>query len=87
VLLPRLWDKGHTPINVVKLLQLRSSYPNTTVAAELSYGYSGGFRLMYTGPRRHVMSKNLVSATESQAETLAKLNKEVSSGRIFGTIH
>ena len=30
------------------------------------------------------MSKNLVSATEFQAETLAKLNKEVSSGRILG---
>ena len=76
MLLPRLWDKGHTPINVVKLLQLLSSYPNTTVAAELSYGFSEGFRLMYTGPRRHVMSKNLVSATEFQAETLSKLNRD-----------
>jgi hypothetical protein len=54
VLLPRVWDKGHTPINV-KLLQLLSSYPNTTVAAELSYGFSEGFRLMYTGPRRQVI--------------------------------
>ena len=84
MLLPRLWDKGHTPINVVKLLQLLSSYPNTTVAAELSYGFAEDFRLMYTGPRRNVMSKHLVSATEFQAETLAKLNKEVSSGIILG---
>jgi hypothetical protein len=76
--------QGHTPINVVKLLQLLSSYPNTTVAAELSYGFADGFRLMYTGPRRHVMSKNLVSATEFQSETLATLNKKVSSGRILG---
>ena len=85
MLLPRLWDKGHIPIKVVKLLQLLSSYSNTTGAAELSYGFSEGFRLMYTGPRRHVVSKNLVSATEFQAESLTKLNKEVSSGRILGS--
>ncbi|CAG2232652.1 unnamed protein product [Mytilus edulis] len=43
--------------------------------------FSLGFRLQYTGPREHVMSKNLVSAEHFKWETLNKLKTEIELGK------
>lgn len=40
------------------------SYPDKYAANYLKNGFSKGFEINYTGPRFHVYSKNLKSATE-----------------------
>lgn len=80
----RLWDKGHTPINIDTLKQFLKQYPNQAEADELYFGFLSGFRLQYTGPRYGGISKNLVSADQNKVETLAKLIKEVRLGRMLG---
>lgn len=87
MLLTRLWDKGFTPIKTDVLCSYLSLYPNKIVAAELKEGFIRGFRLQYTGPRISTFSKNLVSALQFRDETLAKLQKEVSLGRMLGPFH
>lgn len=59
-------------------------YPDQEVAAELYHGFLEGFRLQYTGPRKHFLSNNLLSAEQLKDETLAKLTKEVQLGRVLG---
>lgn len=83
-LLARLWQLGHTPIRIERLQELLKNYPNREAAEELYLGFSLGFRLQYTGPREHVMSKNLVSAEHFKWETLNKLKTEIELGRILG---
>lgn len=83
-LLLRLWNKGYTPIKVDKLKALLVSYPDKIVVRGLLNGFANGFRLNYTGPRIHSMSKNLVSAEQFSNETLAKIQNEVNLGRMLG---
>lgn len=62
-------------------------YPKRDVAQELIQGFNNGFRLNYTGPRYHTLAPNLLSANLYQEETMAKLMKEVSLGRMLGPFH
>ncbi|CAG2258146.1 unnamed protein product [Mytilus edulis] len=80
-LLAHLWQLGHTPIRIERLQELLKNYPNREAAEELYLGFSLGFRLQYTGPREHVMSKNLVSAEHFKWETLNKLKTEIELGK------
>lgn len=59
-------------------------YPNRCAAEELENGFSFGFRLKYTGPRRHIWSKNLISAEVNKEQTLTKILSEVKLGRMIG---
>lgn len=79
-----LWVKGKTPVHTEVLFEYLEYYPNRSVALELVEGFSRGFRLQYTGPRVSISSQNLVSANQYKAETLNKLQKEVSLGRMLG---
>jgi len=54
-------DKGLSPINIDVLQKLLSGYPSD-LAKKLFEGFSKGFKLQYTGPRRQMLSRNLVSA-------------------------
>lgn len=81
---PSLWDLGYTPVNVSELTTLLQNYPNITVADQLLHGFTFGFSLNYMGPRGPVSCKNMVSASENKDQLLAKLNKEIELGRIFG---
>lgn len=50
----------------------------------MAKGIANGFRLQYTGPRLRSFSNNLVSTKEFPKETMEKINKEISMGRICG---
>lgn len=80
----KLWDKGHTPLNIDKLATLLVNYPDKEIGVELLEGFSNGFRLGYTGPRLHVMTHNLISAREHLTETLDKIQEEINLGRMLG---
>ena len=80
----KLWVKGKTPVHTEVLFEYLEYYPNRSVALELVEGFSRGFPLQYTGPRVSISSQNLVSANQYKAETLNKLQKEVSLGRMLG---
>ena len=62
-------------------------YPDYKAANELYTGFSEGFRLQYTGPRQFILTRNLISAEQYKNETLAKLSKEISLGRMLGPFH
>ena len=83
-MLARLWDKGHTPVNVQHLKTLLERYPDIHVANELLCGFTTGFRLQYTGPRFHSISKKIISAFQYKEETMKKLKKEINMGRMLG---
>ena len=83
-LLGRLWDLGHTPINLPVLKKYIELYHNQSEKDLLVSGFSEGFRLQYTGPRLPLNSKNLFSAEKNKLDTLNKLQKEVELGRMLG---
>lgn len=60
------------------------SYPDKYAANYLKNGFSKGFEINYTGPRFHVYSKNLKSATEHHDHLMDKISKEIKLGRIMG---
>ena len=49
-LLPRLWDKGFTPVCTEKLIGLLKVYSKRDDAEILKNGFLNGFRLNYIGP-------------------------------------
>lgn len=63
------------------------NYPDKESALLLKNGFTYGFRLNYTGPRKFLMSKNLVSAEEFKEDTWKKLRTEIELGRIIGPFH
>lgn len=79
-----LWHKGWTPIKILPLQKYLLAYENVEDAQLLLEGFTEGFRLQYTGPRKAVNAQNLVSALIHNTETLEKLQKEVQLGRMLG---
>lgn len=79
-----LFSLGKTPINVAQLKSELQSYPNETVAKELSHGFESGFPLHYTGPRMPMESKNLKSTNDHPEIVHQKLLNEINLGRIAG---
>jgi hypothetical protein len=71
-----VWDKGLSPINIAVLQKLLSCHPSD-LAKQLFGGLSKGFRLQYTGPKRLMLSRNLVSAEQFKNITYEKLLKEI----------
>lgn len=67
-----------------RLTFLLQYYPKRCDAIELAEGFNNGFKLNYTGPRYHTIAPNLISANMHKEETMAKLMKEVSLGRMLG---
>lgn len=83
-LLHKLWDIGSTPINTSNFDSLLVNYPNKEIATVLSNGFKNGFSLQYTGIRKKVEFKNMISAEEHAVELHEKINKEIKLGRILG---
>ena len=83
-LLPRLWDKGFTPVYTEKLIGLLNVYSKRDDAEILKNGFLNGFLLNYIGPRVHLECTNLLSALQHRYETLDKLQHEVELGRMLG---
>ena len=83
-LLPRLWDKGFTPVYTEKLIGLLNVYSKRDDAEILKNGFLNGFLLNYIGPRVHLECTNLLSTLQHRYETLDKLQHEVELGRMLG---
>lgn len=59
-------------------------YPIRQVANEIFQGFTYGFMLNYQGPRIGVVSNNLLSADQLQAQLEDKICKEIREGRVMG---
>lgn len=65
-------DIGSTPINTYNFDSLLVNYPNKEIATVLSNGFKNGFSLQYTGIRKKVEFKNIISAEEHDVEYMKK---------------
>lgn len=79
-----LWSVGSSPINIEKVSHYLNNYTNRDEANFLLHGLTLGFKLQYSGPRRPLFSKNLLSASENWEALQEKLDKEVQEGRMVG---
>lgn len=75
---------GSSPINIEKVSHYLNNYTNRDEANFLLHGLTLGFKLQYSGPRRPLFSKNLLSASENWEALQEKLDKEVQEGRMIG---
>lgn len=75
---------GQSPIKVDSLLRYLQDYVNVEDANLLADGFLHGFKIEYSGPRSAFECRNLKSAYDHRAELLAKVDKEISLGRIAG---
>ena len=75
-----------TPVRVERLRPLLDSY-DPSLRLFLISGFTYGFHVHYFGERRAVQSPNLRSALEAPLVVNAKLEKELSAGRIAGPFH
>ena len=79
-----LWDIGYSPINTKNLDLLLKNYPFKHIATTLSKGFKNGFSLQYSGLRKKVEFKNMISAEEHVVELQKKISKEIELGRVLG---
>jgi hypothetical protein len=80
----QLLVKAPTPINVPVLVNWLKAYPVVKGRELLISGFTDGFKLGYKGPRVPRDSVCLPSALQNSKATWAKLEKEMSLGRIVG---
>ena len=78
---------GHSPIKPHVLHKKLANYHDQFTAKFLVSGFSHGFTLFYSGPRKSLFSKKLKSASSHQTELLAIVHKEHSLGRVAGPCH
>lgn len=74
-------EKGPSPVNVAVLLR---EYSNREAVSYLLQGFLNGFFIPYQGVCSFVMSRNLSSVQGMEHIVRAKLEKELSEGRILG---
>jgi len=60
------------------------TYPDAAVVAKLYRGFTEGFRIGYTGPRRFRTCKNLTSAVQQPDVAYKNIMMEVEAGRLLG---
>ena len=72
-----------SPINVKKLIEFSKNYDKNEVDFLID-GFTKGFSLCYTGPRKSRLSKNSISINKNPEEVRKQIFKEVSAGRIAG---
>ena len=75
---------GRSPINVDNVEKGLSKYPFTDIAQNLVHGLEFGFKLKYSGPRRHVEISTKGIAGERAVVAKNKILKEINLGGIAG---
>lgn len=73
----QLIELGRTPIKVDNLRHYLKIYPNRDDAFVLLGGFTGGFRVNYTGQLITFNCKNIISTEQHEAELKAKISKKI----------
>ena len=79
-----LQQRARTPVRGDRLEGWLSVYGDEKSARLIRQGFKEGFRLGYEGPRMRRWADNLKSAKANRGVVQAKLDKEVSEGRMAG---
>ena len=73
-----------SPVNIEKLKEELSSYPDPELADYLIQGFTYGFDIGYSGKRFLLQSKNLHSALSNASAVTEAISKELSRGHVAG---
>lgn len=78
------WPIGKSPVNIDILNSYLRDYPDQIMATQLLNGFISGFPIHYGGPRIPQYARNLKSAYDWPDIVSAKIQNEISHGRVAG---